>query len=478
MKSMHLSQEELLRSQQRLSRYIKFVALAFVCAGFGFQCRSKPAEDPSTKETIACDEATQKKAQSWFDRATKEYRQGDMKEAEDSIRQAQKICDTSTTRLTAARVALAQLKYKEVVELLDDVESSEAASLRARAYWYSDDLAKTAEELTQALEDPSFKDIWAKPVRELAGAQGSGRKPFSINSGSTSLVELNVPQGFGAALAVSCEIDGQPTVALIATGLPEVVLDAKGRSKPSWVSIRFANANHSIEFRDVPALSQDLSQFNGQGTVTIGALLGINLLRRMHLTLDRRGDQIIVRSAEPPKPPKFTAVPVTYVRGGGMIIPASLRKEAELTASLWVDTASAWSLALPDASWRKLGVEPKNLTSFAGAAVGQLTNVRVGSLDLGQAVALGSVPSLVDKLNQFDLDIIGSMGVGFLNSMRVTLADGGRTLWLETDDDTNAVINPPISVITSTAAKSASSASSSTTSPFVPPMPSTSSSTR
>jgi hypothetical protein len=137
-------------------------------------------------------------------------------------------------------------------------------------------------------------------------------------------------------------------------------------------------------------------------------------------------------------------VPVTYVRGGGMVVRSTLRKEFEMTAGLWVDTGSPWSLALPDPTWKKLGVDPTSLPTYSGLAHGRVTDVRLGGLDLGPVESVQGISGVEDKLGQLDVEVMGAMGVAFWTALRVTIADGGRTLWIETDEDTSAVLAPPV----------------------------------
>ncbi len=434
-----MSQVTAARAPARTWRRI-LVALAVVALPFVSGC---PEIEDGGSVKHECEPISQK----WSKRAAEDYKSGDLDDAQDSIAKGLEHCpDDPEIRMIAARIALARLDFKGATKALEGVQGSEAASIRARAFWYSDDLQHTAEELSAALEDPDFKDPWAKPVRELAGTQGSGRHPFQFREGGARLVEIKMPRDLGYALMVPVEIDGQATMALVVTGVPEVMLDSKSRTNPGWVSIKFGSGDRSIELRDVPALVQDLTPFTAQQQVPIGALLGVNLLRRLHLTFDRRGDQFIIRRDEPPPPPAFTKVPVTYVRGGGMIVRSTLKKEFEVSSGLWINTGDPFTLALPDPTWKKLGVDPQTLPTFASVAHGKLTDVRVGGLDLGPVESVAGISGMEEKLGQLDVDVAGAMGVGFLTAMRVTLADGGRSLWLETDEDTSSVLAPPVPI--------------------------------
>lgn len=388
-----------------------------------------------------CDSVCRK----WVKRASDELRSGELTEADDSIKKAQGLSsDDPEAKLVAGRIALARLDWVGAVKALSGLPTSESAGLRARAYWYADDLQHTAEELSHALEDPDYKDPWAKPVRELAGS-GNGRRPFELTEQSARLIEVKMPRDLGYALMIPCEIDGTATVALAVTGVPEVILDSKGRSNPGWVTFKFTSQNgeRSMEFRDVPAMVQDLSAYTQSQTVPVGALIGMNFLRRMHVTIDRRADQFILRKEEPPTPPSLTKLPVSYVRGGGMVVRATMRQGFELTTGLWVDTGSTYALTLPDPTWAKLGVDPKSLPMVSGHLRGRLSDVHLGGLDLGAVDASAGELGLDEKLKQMEeLDVAGAMGGGFLAAMRVTMVDGGRTLWLETDPDTTNVLAP------------------------------------
>src|SRR5258706_1047760 len=110
---------------------------------------------------------------------------------------------------------------------------------------------------------------------------------------------------------------GEEVLSMIARGSAEVVVDSASRTEPSWVSLRFADR---IEVRDVPALTQDLSALSRVLGAPIKALLGVNLLRHIHATFDRRGSQFVVRLQDPPSPPEASRLPLYYARGCGMMM--------------------------------------------------------------------------------------------------------------------------------------------------------------
>lgn len=374
------------------------------------------------------------KAEKWFQRAVAEYRQTSMDAASDSARQALEIVpEDSEVRVLAARVALARLDYDDVIRLLKGVSGSAAASLRGRAQWYRGDIDRAAEELDQLLADPEVEDAWAKSIVALAHS-GGGRKPFdtTVAEGALAAIEMSrVAPGATPLFVVPVEINGEPVLSLVATGTAEVMIDSATSPKPSWISMRFGKR---IEVRDVPALAQDLSGLSQQLGAPIKALLGANLLRHLHVTLDFRGRQFVARTFSPPAPPIASRLDVVYLRGGGMVVAGNLAAR-EAPSPLLVDTSLGVSLALDDAGWRKIGLEPSGLERVAAGNGPDLRRGIVPSLRLG-AFTVPSIAAVAgtnfERLErELEVDLDGALGSVLLSAFRMTLSDGGRVLWLE-----------------------------------------------
>lgn len=414
------------------SPLLRAAAVALAVCSFGCPSVNSPrAERPE-------------KAEKWYQRALAEYRQASMDAAHDSAHHALELVkEDPDVRTLAARVALARLEYDEVLRLLKGVSGSQAASLRGRAHWYRGDVDRAAEELDQLLSDPEIDDGWAKAISALAHS-GAGRKPFdtSATEGSLVAVEMSRVSPGGAPLyVVPVEIDGEPVLALVATGTAELMLDSGSSAKPSWVSLRFGRR---LEVRDVPALAQDLSGLSQQLGAPIKALLGANLLRHLNVTLDFRGRQFVARMFSPPAPPIASRLDVAYLRGGGMTITGNLG-DRDARSPLLVDTSMGFSMALDDAGWKKIGLDATKLERLAvpGPEVRQGT---VPALKLG-AFTVPSVPAVsgpnFDRLErELEVDLDGALGAAFLASFRLTLSDGGRVLWLEQSPPVPA--SPPI----------------------------------
>jgi hypothetical protein len=369
-------------------------------------------------------------ADKWLTRAKAAYRSGDIDDASTAIDGALKAAPKdSETRLLGARIAMAKLDYTETIKLTEGITSSDARGLRGRAFWYAGDIEKAADELEEMLRDPAVKDNWAKEVAKLA-RRGHGRHPFAIEGAAVAAVEM--PQA-GPALIVPCELEGERVLALVATAMGELMIDSANRKEPAWVNLRFGE---KLEVKDVPALTTDLSNISRQLGAPIKALIGVNALRHMHVTFDRRGSQFVVRKADAPAPPDASRVPVFYVRGGGMMMRAAVSNKDDGNALLFVDSSAFYPLALDDAMLKRSGANLSTFRTEPGAPpewkMGTLPYFKLGSLDLPMVPAMQGAP-LGEIKNNFDVDLAGVVGAGLLSAFRVTFGDDGRWLWLEVD---------------------------------------------
>lgn len=370
----------------------------------------------------------------WLDRAKASYRAGDFEDAREAARQAVAAAPgDADARALAARIALVRLDYAEALRLTEGLESSDAHAVRGRAYWFSGDIEHAADELEALLSDPAVKDPWARDVAGLA-RRGVGRHPFEMDGGLVASVEM--PRAIdrislGAADVVPCELDGEQILALVATGSSEVLIDSNSRGEPTWVNVRFDR----IEIKDVPALVQDLSPIARQLGVPIRALLGAQLLRHAHATFDRRGDQFVVRRQDAAPPPDASRVPLYYLRGGGMLMRATVTSRDQDPIALFVDSSRPFPLLLQDEAWKRAGVDVKSLSPVPdspGVKRGTVPVFRVGGFDLAHMPAIEGV-DLGDLATGFDIDLGGVVGADLLAFFRVTFGDDGRFLWIEPD---------------------------------------------
>lgn len=367
-------------------------------------------------------------AKKWFDRAQASYHQVDFDDAALAIDNALRVePHREEIRVLAARVALGELDYDRAIRSLEGLQSSDARGIRGRAFWYSGQVDKAADELEQLVADPEVRDPWAQEVAKLA-RRGAGRKPFHMTGGILAVSEM--PLVGGNSFVVPLELDGEPVLGLVATGTAEVVVDSGGGRQASWVSLRFADR---IDVHDVPALTKDLNGISRQLNAPIRLLLGVNLLRHLRPTVDFEGSQFIVRAFDPPPPPRATTLHVNYIRGGGMVFRTNLGVDDRTAGSLLVDTAMQFPVALDDGGWRKAGVTVESLKPIPDGGhlkQGLLPRMALGAFDVPRVPGVYGAP-LEEFEKGLDVDLDGLVGAGLLAAFRVTLADGGRTLWLE-----------------------------------------------
>jgi hypothetical protein len=366
----------------------------------------------------------------WYDRADASFHHGDMEDAREAIDNALKVVpDREEARVLSAKVALASLEYDRVHEALRGLDTSEARSLRGRAYWYAGEVDHAADELEKLLSDPEVRDPWATEIAKLARL-GAGRKPFDISGGMVASTEM--PRAGTSALIVPLDINGEPALGLVATGTAEAVIDSSAGARPSWVSLRFGER---MEVRDVPVLAKDLSGISRQVNAPIKILLGVNLLRHVRPTFDFAGGQFVVRSFDPPPPPVATTVKLSYVRGGGMLVRGAFGAEQQAQpCALLIDTTLPYPVALSNDGWKKAGVSPASLQAVPGGGdlrEGVLPLLRLGAYDVPKVPGLQGESAVKEREDGLGISLDGLIGSGLLASFRVTLVDGGRTMWLE-----------------------------------------------
>lgn len=371
-----------------------------------------------------------KVADQWLNRAKTSFAHGDLDDATQAVDGALKAAPRDReAHLLAARIALSKLEFDEVVKQTEGMDGSDAKGLRGRAFWYSGDIDRAADELDDMLRDPTVKDPWARDVAKLA-RRGQGRHPFAIEGGVVASVDM--PQG-GPALVVPCELEGERILALVATNFGEVMIDSSSRHEPAWVNLRFGE---KFEVKDVPALTYDLSSISRQLGATIKALLGVNVLRHMHTTFDRHGSQFVVRKSDPPAPPEASRIPVVYAKGGAMMVRAQVSPKPEGQTMLFVDTSAFYPMALDEPVLKRSGADLSQFHNEPGAPanwkMGSMPFFKLGDIDLSQFPAVDG-PTTADYKTAFDVDFGGIAGAGLLSLFRLTFAEEGKWLWLELD---------------------------------------------
>lgn len=368
-------------------------------------------------------------AQKWFDRADYSFQSGDMDDAQHASERALKLLpDEPEVRLMAARIALAQLDFERSVELAKDLPGGEAAAVRGRAHWYLGQLEKAADELELAVADPEVRDPWAEQVARLART-GRGRRPFELSGGLLAVTEM--PRVGNTAMVVPIELNGEPTLAVVATDMAEAVIDSRQDGEGAWVSVRFGGR---LEVSDVPAMGRDLSGLSRQVGAPVKMLIGVNLLRHVRATIDFSGRQFVARNYEPPAPPEGTAVRPIFYRGGAMVLPGAFGAEQSAPSSLlMMNTSLHFPIALDEAGWKKAGQDPSTFAAVPGQAGmkhGMVPMLRLGAFEIPNVP--GVIGPDVSKLEEtLGVSLDGFAGSGLFATFRLTFADDGRTLYVE-----------------------------------------------
>ncbi len=368
-------------------------------------------------------------ARKWYERAQHSFRHGDLEDARHASRQALKaLPGEPKVRLIAARVALADLAYEESLQIAKALPGSKAAAVRGRAHWYLGHVEQSANELEKVITDPEMRDPWAEQVSRLARL-GRGRRPFEISGALVAAVDM--PRVGGTQMVVPLELNGEPALALVATDMAEAVVDSRQDGEGAWVSVRFGG---KLEVSDVPAIGRDLSGLTRQVGAPVKMLIGVNLLRRLHATVDFAGRQFVARSYDPPAPPEGTALRPIYYRGGALVLPGAFGSGPSAPrASLLMNTSMQFPVALDEQGWKAAGQDPSSFPSVPGQE-----GVRHGKLPVLQlgAFEIPNVPGVlrpqVGELEKaLDVELDGFAGSGLFATYRLTFGSEGKVLFME-----------------------------------------------
>ena len=98
--------------------------------------------------------------------------------------------------------------------------------------------------------------------------------------------------------------------------------------------------------------------------------------------------------------------------------------------ALFVDTSMNFPFAFADPGWKKAGVALASLQPVPGAPqlkAGVIPYMQIGAFELPKVEAV----HLEDAPKDLEIEIDGTIGAPLLAAFRVTLFDGGRSMWLE-----------------------------------------------
>jgi hypothetical protein len=112
-----------------------------------------------------------------------------------------------------------------------------------------------------------------------------------------------------------------------------------------------------------------------------------------------------------------------------------------------VDTTLTFPMALDSAAFKKAGIDVTKLTTIPNTQTrsGIVPSLRLGAFDVPQVPGLHSDESVKEREDGLGIDIDGLIGSGLLATFRLTLVDGGRSMWLE-DIPPEALVPPRITL--------------------------------
>jgi hypothetical protein len=99
-----------------------------------------------------------------------------------------------------------------------------------------------------------------------------------------------------------------------------------------------------------------------------------------------------------------------------------------------VDTSLWAPVQLDDGGWQKAGVPQSALRALPNQGTlrqGVVPLLKLGAFDVPSVPGLAGNDSVKDRENWLGIDLDGVIGSGLFAGFRVTLVDGGRTMWLE-----------------------------------------------
>lgn len=395
------------------------IVLLSACGG------SSPA---ATTTPAAVSETT---GPSWSERAVTAYTQSDLDAAWRASQNALQLDATDTHAMeVAARVSLSRLDAERALATLEHAHGPTLLRLRARANSLRGDYAAVARDLA-AVEGQEPADGWATAMLPLARDAGAG--PYYALTGSAT-AEVGY-EGAAATMPIpiiAVSIDGHATNALIATSASTTVIDDDGHPTGTVLADFGIGAVH---MRRVPAFARDLSDIEHAVGMPIGAVIGTDILFRLHATLDGPERKLIVRATAPTIPEDALALPFRMFEGSLLAVQAGLNDGAPQYYVL--DSAAGLVLALANVAVQSMNLNVADLPEVPGSPVPNARVVDIETFHLG-AAAIEHVPGVTELVPPHlaeiaGLRIYGVIGSQFLGQFQVTFdtENNSVALWVD-----------------------------------------------
>jgi hypothetical protein len=398
--------------------------LGALLAAFVSACGGAPSPAPATAATPAAGAADQR----WHERAISSYLQGNLAYAQTAAANALQLDPGDVqAREVAARAALARLDTERTLALLADAREPLLVRLRARAHLARGDVRAAHADLASVAGQPP-EDAWALAAGPALAAAAEAPVAYALSGDAEATLAFDAREP-GALATIPIDIDGRGVHALVSTAAGLTLVDDALAQRGTRLG-RVALGGLVVE--GVPALARDLADVSGAAGREIGAVIGADLLLRLHATLDGPGRTATFRAqAATPAADGLVRLDLHAFEGTLLAVPVGLGAAPEAFFAL--DTSAALPVALTPRAARAEGVGARSLPTPRGAPEG-VSLVALPALHFRGAV-IEDVPALVgvvpDSLARVaGTRIDGLLGLHFFEQVVVTFLPEERTLAL------------------------------------------------
>lgn len=360
--------------------------------------------------------ATAERARQALDRGQLEVAAGLAAEALAQDREDERVL------ATFAAIALARGQDREVVDALENATDSDLVHLRAKARFRLGDAPGVVRDLESFADDE--RDGWMEVA--LAIARGAGSDPWWSVAGDdrATLAMVSGPP----VPVVEIAIDGEDVRALVSTATDLTVVDDRLADDPELLGRVELGP---IAIGRVPALLRDLDPIERQLGTSIGAVIGLDLLRHFETTIDFAQRWIVVRR-DGTEAGESASARYATLSGSFLAVYATLdRTEGWLV----IDSAGLFPIALSPAAVTALELDLDALEAppSAPAPDVRLTTIealRISDFELrGVPAVTGLVPRDLDALAGAPL--AGMLGAVTFNERKLVIAPASRRIHVE-----------------------------------------------
>ena len=360
----------------------------------------------------------------WTGRGETAYAAGDFVRASEAFDRALQVEERTPRALVGkARCLIAQSKAADAAALLADIDDPDARAVRATALFLADDPAAAS-----ALEALAPTKGFAKEALLVARAL-RGRRAYRIDGTRTSiplLTQLPLPAVPGGADGVSVHF-------LVDTGAFVTVLDSAVARRlrvegPAGVVGQLDLQGLAIH--DVPVVVRDLSGLSHGLRSPVTGVIGMELLARLHATIDYPAGWLALRADAPDVQPG-AGVRVPYAMVNGQYLTVRARANEAPAGAFLVSGGGTFAVALSDEGLRASGRDPASLTREAdGFARYALDKIRIGSLEVTEIPAVHFV--FPEQLTaETGVHYAGALSHAFLAQWRLSFDSAAQMLVFE-----------------------------------------------